>query len=122
MCHPIPAPTTYNRPFKRQNARLKIKGLSCHICTGLIAIVHTIEDILIASFVDILIVTITTVGYGDFSPVTTIGRGFISLMIMFTAVPIPYSVSQLIDLIRAQDKYGRSFNKRRSQVRVSDES
>jgi hypothetical protein len=66
-----------------------------------------------------IIVTITTVGYGDFSPKSTIGRVFVMLMIILTFALFPIQVGQLGELMKRQDKYsGASFKKKRRQEHV----
>ena len=54
-----------------------------------------------------IIVTITTVGYGDISPVTTFGQVTTMLMLIFFVVLVPLQTNELLRLISSVSKYAR---------------
>jgi len=56
-----------------------------------------------------VIITISTVGYGDFSPVTTQGRMAACLMVVITFIILPMQSAKLIEAITARDPFGGSF-------------
>jgi hypothetical protein len=43
--------------------------------------------------------TFTTVGYGDISPVTNLGRVLVIVMILIAAMMIPIQISKLLEIM-----------------------
>ena len=56
-----------------------------------------------------IIVTVATVGYGDFHPTTNISRAVIIVFILSSVVLIPMQVNQLIVLIQAGSEYRNAY-------------
>ena len=54
-----------------------------------------------------IIVTISTVGYGDYSPVTPLGRFFLSVIIVSAIIFVPLQVNKLVDLFHLQSVWDR---------------
>jgi len=54
-----------------------------------------------------VIVTISTVGYGDISPETTWGRVLLSFLIVSAIIFVPLQVNKLVDLFHLQSPYMR---------------
>ena len=52
-----------------------------------------------------IVVTVTTLGYGDISPETTGGKVIVMFSIIFTAVAIPLQVSSLITELGKRSEY-----------------
>ena len=60
-------------------------------------------------YIYFLIVTITTVGYGDISPVTESGRIFVSLLILAGIVLVAYATPTISELIDSYSPYSGSY-------------
>jgi voltage-gated potassium channel len=65
--------------------------------------------------------TITTVGYGDYTPVTTIGR-IIAVFVMFSGIGIVVAVLGMIAQRRMQRVESRFKSKIEAQSRLLDET
>jgi len=89
------------------------------------AILHTVEvdsvwtrvneEIVGLSFHNacyLVVITMTTVGYGDFSPETLIGKGIIVCCLGFTFVAVPYQMNSLMALLSMKSLYARARYKR----------
>jgi hypothetical protein len=63
-----------------------------------------------------VVVTLSTVGYGDITPMTPIGRVLVMLVILITIVLIPRQTNELLRLMGLQSVYARSFYKANSDV------
>ena len=61
-------------------------------------------------------ITITTVGYGDISPISTIGKMSIIFMIAFAVVLIPLMTNELSDVMKLQSVYARASYVPRSRL------
>ncbi|XP_054706428.1 calcium-activated potassium channel slowpoke-like [Uloborus diversus] len=58
-----------------------------------------------------LIVTMSTVGYGDIYCVTSLGRGFIVLFILVGLAVFASCIPEIIDLVGTRPKYGGEFRR-----------
>lgn len=56
-----------------------------------------------------VIITITTVGYGDITPQSTEARLASLLMVATTFVLLPWQTSKLIELLSSRDPFAASF-------------
>ena len=65
-----------------------------------------------------VIITITTVGFGDITPATTQGRLFCLAMVATTFVLLPLQTSKLIELISARDPLAARFAPSRHRPHV----
>ena len=63
-----------------------------------------------------VIVTLSTVGYGEIVPKSSLGRGYVIFVISITLVLIPKQTSELINLMSLQSRYARNFYKANSQI------
>jgi voltage-gated potassium channel len=63
------------------------------------------------------VITITTVGYGDYTPVTTIGR-IIAVMVMFSGIGIVVSLVTLLSQRRLQHTESMLKLKQKTEVRT----
>ncbi|KAH9128328.1 hypothetical protein AeMF1_001503 [Aphanomyces euteiches] len=57
-----------------------------------------------------ILVTISTVGYGDVIPVTTFGKFVTCAMILMSLVMLPKEVNRLIELLSMQSPFRRTYN------------
>ena len=62
-----------------------------------------------ADYMYFLIVTITTVGYGDISPKTEAGRIFVSLLIIAGIILVAYATPTISDLLESYSQYSGSY-------------
>ena len=60
-----------------------------------------------------IVVTICTVGYGDITPISTLGRFAIMGIIFFAIVYVPMQTNKLIEMMNAQSIYARAKYKPR---------
>jgi len=60
-------------------------------------------------YIYFLIVTITTVGYGDISPVTEVGRIFVSLLIIVGIILLAYVTPTISELLESYSQYSGSY-------------
>jgi len=60
-------------------------------------------------YVYFLIVTITTVGYGDISPDTEVGRIFVSLLIIVGIILVAYATPTISELFESYSQYSGSY-------------
>ncbi len=60
-----------------------------------------------------LIVTMSTVGYGDIHCTTTLGRTFIVLVILVGLAVFASCIPEIIDLIGSRPKYSGTFKSER---------
>lgn len=70
-------------------------------------------------YIYFIIVTISTVGYGDIIPYTIEGRIVIMTLVLFTLVLIPKQTNDLVQLMGAQSEYARKRYKASQDVRLS---
>ena len=63
-----------------------------------------------------IIVTLSTVGYGEINPDTELGRVFVVLVMIVTIVIIPRQTNELLRLLGMQSVYARSPYKANSEV------
>ncbi len=61
------------------------------------------------SAVYFIVVTVTTVGYGDINPNTAVARGVILAVLIPLFVIVPQEISKLTDLLEKQSKYTAPF-------------
>lgn len=61
------------------------------------------------SAVYFIVVTVTTVGYGDINPNTAVARGVILAVLVPLFVIVPQEISKLTDLLEKQSKYTAPF-------------
>jgi hypothetical protein len=73
------------------------------------------QDLPFYTLIYFVVVTITTVGYGDYSPRSDSGRVFVMLMIVFTFALGPIQVGHLGELLKRQDKYSKHFTRKRKE-------
>ena len=52
-----------------------------------------------------MVITMTTVGYGDINPISGTGKIFDCIIMMTTLIILPQQTSALLDLIKKQSKY-----------------
>ncbi|OQR81283.1 calcium-activated potassium channel subunit alpha-1 [Thraustotheca clavata] len=57
------------------------------------------------------VVSISTVGYGDISPQTRMGRLGVATLIMLTFVLLPLQVNKLVSVISSHSDYSKAYNK-----------
>jgi len=62
-----------------------------------------------------IIVTFTTVGYGDISPVTYVGRGVMVCFILLGIAMLPYQIGKLVEVISSVDKFEHTAYSPRKQ-------
>ena len=65
-----------------------------------------------------VVITITTVGYGDITPHTTAARLLSLLMVTLTFVLLPLQTSKLIELMNARDPFGATFRSSRRRPHI----
>lgn len=65
-----------------------------------------------------IVVTISTVGYGDVHPVSVAGRAVLIVLIAAALVVIPMQVNELTELLSMQSKYRTAYRKRDDEVLV----
>jgi len=56
-----------------------------------------------------IIVTITTLGYGDISPDTEVGRIFVSLLIIASIILVAHAMPTMLDLFESYSRYSGSY-------------
>ena len=66
-------------------------------------------DLGFGSYLYFLIVTITTVGYGDISPDTDVGRIFVSLLIIAGIILVAYATPTISELLESYSLYSGSY-------------
>ena len=66
-------------------------------------------DLAFPDYVYFLIVTITTVGYGDISPDTEVGRIFVSLLIVVGIILVAYATPTISELLESYSQYSGSY-------------
>jgi len=66
-------------------------------------------DLAFPDYVYFLIVTITTVGYGDISPDTEVGRIFVSLLIIVGIILVAYATPTISELLESYSQYSGSY-------------
>ena len=79
------------------------------------------EDLLpdFATTVYFVLVTISTVGYGDYSPRTGVGRAIICCVILTAAVMIPLLTADLISMKKMRSEYSGSYKSQARHVIVT---
>eukprot|EP00741_Cyanophora_paradoxa_P022875 tig00021522_g22095.t1 len=65
-----------------------------------------------------IIVTISTVGYGDITPITAAGRIFVTLMIVFAIFFIPVETGKVISVVSQTSAYSGSYKPSKSTTHV----
>lgn len=63
------------------------------------------DDITFFDCIYIVMVLVSTLGFGDFSPGNELGRGFVVLLLLLTLTIIPYKVGQLADTVAKKPRY-----------------
>ena len=63
-----------------------------------------------------VIMTMTTVGYGDVHPVSTAGRGFTITLMMFGAAIFAYGITNIVSLVSGMNQSEWEFRKKMDQV------
>ncbi|KAH9184923.1 hypothetical protein AeNC1_013100 [Aphanomyces euteiches] len=59
-----------------------------------------------------VVVTISTLGYGDISPKTAMGRAATATLIMMMFVLVPIQVNKLVDVISQHSRYNKAYSGR----------
>ena len=70
---------------------------------------HAPENMPLHDALYFVVITITTVGFGDITPVTTTGRLFALCMISCTFVLLPLQTSKFIELYARADRFSTAF-------------
>ncbi|XP_063713321.1 calcium-activated potassium channel subunit alpha-1-like isoform X2 [Symsagittifera roscoffensis] len=65
-----------------------------------------------------LMVTMSTVGYGDIFPKTTCGRMFITIFILIGFATFASYVPEIVELVSNRKKYGGSYNQERGRKHI----
>ena len=66
-------------------------------------------DLRYADYIYFLIVTVTTLGYGDISPITDTGRIFVSLLIIAGIILVAYATPTISELLESYSLYSGSY-------------
>lgn len=64
-----------------------------------------------------IVVTLSTVGYGDIYPETDVGQMFITGIIIFIIIMIPKQTNELLRLLAMQSVYVRALYKKDPEIR-----
>lgn len=56
-----------------------------------------------------VIITITTVGFGDITPTTTVARLAVLLMLTSTFILLPWQTSKFIEILSSRDPFGATY-------------
>jgi hypothetical protein len=85
--------------------------LLMYVASGMYAVAeweknHSFHDALY-----FVVVTLFTVGYGDFQPETNFGRTIVLFIIIFTIILIPQQTNELLRLMNLQSRYRRTSYK-----------
>jgi len=86
----------------------------CFISTALIQIVEDLSDGLDIDFheyVYFIVVTFTTVGYGDISPITIEGKMVMTLIILVGFFLVPWQIGKFMSIITERDKFGGTYSR-----------
>jgi voltage-gated potassium channel len=68
------------------------------------------EDITFFDCIYIVLVLVTTLGFGDFTPNNQTGRAFVVVVLVITLTIIPYKAGQLADTVAKKPRYMNEVN------------
>lgn len=103
--------------FVQQKSLQIVMGAIClvFVVAGLEAVFENMDYLTSIYFV---IVTATTVGYGDISPATFWGRLVILAMMIFIFIMLPILTNELLDLVALYEPYSGSWTGRRWLAKI----
>lgn len=73
------------------------------------------------SYIDLLyfvVVSISTLGYGDLAPVSTNGKFFIAFVIMLTFIVVPIRISSIAQIVSSHTDYASSYTEAKQHPHV----
>eukprot|EP01147_Barroeca_monosierra_P007767 gene7767-9937_t len=85
----------------------------CIIVTSMCGVEHLEKDnetrLTLFTSLWFVIVTFSTVGYGDFTPMSTLGRAFVLCSIIVAIVVIPEQITRITEVQKALNTKGRTY-------------
>jgi len=102
---------------KRYGLRVAIFGVLMAIAVGTVAF-HTVEGWSILDSVYVTAQTVTTVGFGDVTPKTTLGRAFTTVFMMVGVGVVLYALTSTVQSI-VQSELVATFGQRRRSRKMS---
>jgi hypothetical protein len=122
-----------SKPFPKQLLRMGLVFVSMvFICAGAMNIIESngpsglyqllrpgevnTRDFNFHNSVYFTVVTIATVGYGDFTPTTSLGKVVCVCTIILAAVIVPLEVQSLTGVLKSQSKYDVSYQNENEQL------